>query len=184
MNFYYPPKHFSDGPIEVKVGLKIDDITVHSGIAKISGWVHVQWPNGDNSCPSYTRGQIGKEAWRPDIRVLNDLSDRSPLITDLTEVRCLEGGTQSAVVPLHCECNICYNVYSQHGHKDIIEIYLGSLLVPSSEVELTPAAPSVDTAGCKGWIPKSCQIGTAKYNTESFNGRDETFQEIKVNLTR
>ena len=124
---------------EVHVGLRINNISRSSDdrTFTISGWLQVEWQGGS----THVKNRVKLDsAWRPDIRLLNSITDSGPLLNDDTEVFVSQDYKAFAMV--HIRCQVCATKTS-HGN-DVIKIVLGSFVCGTKEVVFTPIAQDLD----------------------------------------
>ena len=151
------------------------------GMAAVSGWLHVTWLGPEfpkKAGAKYDVQRLGLR-WFPDIRVLNSLSDGSPLLSDDTEVRVGPKGDVNAVVRLQCRVPVWYDIPFGSGTYTM-QIRLGSLLIPAEDVVFEALKNAVDMSDYSGGFVNSLVIA-GRFDSKDFTS-DGIYSSITATL--
>ena len=169
-------------PIKVGVSLKIYDIdNAHT----VRGWLHVTWPGPKVTQVPVMENYYGhslRGKWRPDIRVLNSITDTNPLLSDDTEVWIGQDGNVKAVVHLQCQVRMDLSLSGEWMNRQVMQIRLGSLLVPAENMVFEALKEAVDMSNYSG-PPLDSSVTEDKFDSTSFTN-DGIYSSIIVTLAR
>ena len=183
-----PPRPVVGTPVEVFVGLTIDDIyyspktgvSIPETVITATGWLRVEWCNFNMGYSSDTaREKLGGQ-WRPDIRLLNSVSVAEPLLNDNTEVLCLPHGWVLAKVQVQ------FRVRPRGASTTNMCFRLGSYTSSTQEIALTPIAEVPDigehAVGYFGYCSIQASMTTEEERMRAMSGDDVVYDRLIVSI--
>ena len=172
-------------PIKVGVSVKLYHHYWPDQTATVSGWLHVTWLAPEfPKIPAETKYEVRslRDMWRPDIRVLNSLSNADPLLSDDTKVRIGHDGDVKAVVRLQCRVPV---TYMDLPRRCFIQIRLGSLLISAEDMVFEVLKEAVDLSGSPDLgYPRVAVVNSVRaveFNSKNFTD-DGVYSSIIITL--